>query len=63
MRLICGINEFKRGYQPTTNLVEDNSSELFADLYNNLNRWKNYFLQVLSVCDVKDVRQTRNAYN
>jgi hypothetical protein len=48
IRDLCkGINEFKRGYQPRNNLAKDNI----------LNRWKNYFSQLLNVHSVSDVRQ------
>jgi hypothetical protein len=46
------INGFKRGYQPRRNLVKDD-----ADSHNILNRWKNYFSQLLNVHNVSDVRQ------
>jgi hypothetical protein len=42
--LYRGINEFKRVYQPRNNLVKDENSDLLADSYNILNRWKNYYL-------------------
>jgi hypothetical protein len=54
--LYRGINEFKRGYQPRNNLVKDDNGDL-ADSRNNLNRWKNYFSQLLNVRSVSDVRQ------
>jgi len=38
--------------------VKDANCDLLADSHNILNRWKNYFCQVLSVHDVNDVRQT-----
>jgi hypothetical protein len=40
-----GINEFKRCYQPRSNLVKDENGDLFADSHNILNRSKNYFSQ------------------
>jgi hypothetical protein len=43
--LFRGINEFKKGYQPKSNLVKDESGDLLADLHSILNRWKNYFCQ------------------
>jgi hypothetical protein len=49
-----GINDFNRGYQPRSNLVKD--EELLADPHNVLNRWKNYFSQLLNVHRVSDVR-------
>jgi hypothetical protein len=44
--LYRGINEFKRGYQPRSNLVKDKNSDLLADSHNILNRWKNYFFVI-----------------
>jgi hypothetical protein len=41
--LYRGMNEFKKGYQPRTNLVKDENDDLLADSHNILNRWKNYF--------------------
>jgi hypothetical protein len=43
------INEFKRGYQPQSNLVKDENGDLLADSDSILNRWKNYFFQLLNV--------------
>jgi hypothetical protein len=51
------INEFKRGYQPRNNLMKDENGDLLADSHNVLNRWKNYFSQLLNVHNVSDVRQ------
>jgi hypothetical protein len=47
--LYRGINEFKRGYQPQSNLVKDENGDLLADSDNIFNRWKNYFSQLLNV--------------
>jgi hypothetical protein len=55
--LYRGINEFKRGYQPRNNLVKDENGVLLADSHNILNRWKNYFSQLLNVHNVSDVMQ------
>jgi hypothetical protein len=55
--LYRGINEFKRGYQPRSNLVKDENGDLITDSHNILNRWKNYFSWVLNVHSVSDVRQ------
>jgi hypothetical protein len=55
--LYRGIIGFKRGYQPRNNLVKDENGDLLADSYNILNRWKNYFSQLLNVHNVSDVRQ------
>jgi hypothetical protein len=54
--LYKGINEFKRGYQPRSDLVKDENSDLLADSHNSVNRWKSYFSQLLNVHNVSDVR-------
>jgi hypothetical protein len=51
------INEFKRGYQPRNNLVKDENGVQLADSHDILNRWKNYFSQLLNVHNVNDFRQ------
>jgi hypothetical protein len=47
----------RRGYQPRNNLVKDENGDLLADSHNILNRWKNYFFQLLNVYNVSYVRQ------
>jgi hypothetical protein len=37
--------------------VKDENGDLLADSYNILNKWKNYFSQLLNVHNVRDVRQ------
>jgi hypothetical protein len=44
--LYTGIIEFKKGYQPKTNLVKDET------------RWKNYFCQLLNVQGPGGIMQT-----
>jgi hypothetical protein len=44
--LYRGINEFKKGYQPRTNSVNNKMSDLLADPRKILNRWKNYLSSV-----------------
>jgi hypothetical protein len=51
------MNEFKRGYKPRNNLLKDENDDLLADSHSILNRWKNYFSQLLNVHNVRDVRQ------
>ncbi|PNF26781.1 hypothetical protein B7P43_G17924, partial [Cryptotermes secundus] len=53
-----GINDFKGGYQPSSNFVKDENGHLLADAHNILNRWRNYFSQLSNVHRVSDVRQT-----
>jgi hypothetical protein len=55
--LYRGINKFKRGYQPINNLVKDENGDLLVDTHNILNRWKNYFPQLLNVHNVNGFRQ------
>jgi hypothetical protein len=55
--LYKGINEFKKGYQPRSNLVKDENGELLADSQNILNRWKDYYSQLQNVQRVSDARQ------
>jgi arginine utilization protein RocB len=54
--LYRGINEFKKVYQPRTNLVEDERGDLLADPHKILNRWKNYFCELLNVHGAGGVR-------
>jgi hypothetical protein len=56
--LYRGINEFKKGHQPRTKLVKDKRGDLLLDPHKILNRWKNYFCQLLNVHRVGGVRQT-----
>jgi hypothetical protein len=37
--------------------VKDENIDLLEDFHNILNRWKNYFSQLLNVHNVSDVRQ------
>jgi hypothetical protein len=55
--LYRGINEFKRGYQPRSNLVKDENGDLLVDSNTILNRWKSYCYQLLKFHDVSDIRQ------
>jgi hypothetical protein len=52
-----GVNKFRKVYQPRCNLVKDENGDLLADSHNILNRWKNYFSQLLNLHRVSDVRQ------
>jgi hypothetical protein len=55
--LYRGINKFKKGYQPRINIIKDENGNLLTDPQKVLNRWKNFFNQVLNVHGVHDVRQ------
>jgi hypothetical protein len=52
------ISDFKKGYQPSTIIVEDEKGDLTADSHSILPRWRNHFFQLLNVHGVSDVRQT-----
>jgi hypothetical protein len=41
----------------TNSLVKDENGDLLAHSHNILNRWKNYFSQLLNVHNVSDVKQ------
>jgi hypothetical protein len=55
--LYRGINDMKKGYQPRTRIVKDVIGYLVADSHSIMARWRNYFLQILNVHGVSDVRQ------
>jgi hypothetical protein len=56
--LYRGLTEFKKGYQPKTNLVKDERGDLLADPQQILTRWKNYFCQLFNVQGAGGIRQT-----
>jgi hypothetical protein len=41
------INGFKKGYQPTTDIVKDDKSDQVADTHRILSKWRNNFLSYL----------------
>jgi hypothetical protein len=51
------ITEFKKSYQPKTNLVKDERGDLLADPQGILTMWKNYFCQLLNVQGAGGIRQ------
>jgi len=55
--LYRGINDFKKGYQPRTFIVEDEKGDLVADSHSIMTRWRNYFSQLLNVHGATNVRQ------
>jgi hypothetical protein len=57
--LYRGINEFNKGYQLRTNTVNEENGDLLANSHSSLNRWKNYFCQLLNALGVNDIRQTK----
>jgi hypothetical protein len=52
------INEFKKGYQPRTNFVQDERGDVLSDAHKTLKGWKNYFCELLNVHGAGGVRQT-----
>jgi hypothetical protein len=59
IRELCrGINDFKKGYQPRTNIVKDEKGDLVADCHSILTRWRDYFSKLLNVHGDNDVEQT-----
>jgi len=53
-----GISDFKKGYQPRTNIVKDGKGDLLADSHSILARWKKHFSQLLNIHGVYAVRHT-----
>ncbi|KAJ4430619.1 hypothetical protein ANN_19208 [Periplaneta americana] len=47
--LYKGIKQFKNGYQAKVNVIKDENDDLLADSHSILNRWKNYFGQLLNI--------------
>ena len=41
--LYRGINDFKKGYQPRTRIVEEEKGDLVADSYSIMARWSKNF--------------------
>ena len=44
-----GINDFKKGYKPRTNIVKCEKGDLVADCHSILGRCRNHFSQLLNV--------------
>jgi hypothetical protein len=58
--LYKGINDFKKGYQPSTTIVKDEKGDLVTGSHSILARWRNNFSQLLNVHGVNDVTQTES---
>ena len=54
--LYRGINDFKKGYQPGTNIIKDEKGDLVADFHCILARWRNHLSQLLNIHGFNDVR-------
>ena len=55
--LFRGISDFKKGYQPRTNIVNDETGDLVTGSYSILASWRDYFSRLLNVHGVHDIRQ------
>jgi hypothetical protein len=53
--LYRGIHDFERGHKPTGNIMKDENGDLLEDFHSILNRWKNYFSELLNVHRVSDL--------
>jgi len=51
------ISDFKKGYQPRTNIVKDEKGDFVAESHSILARWRNHFSQMVNIHGVNDVRQ------
>ena len=59
IRALCrGNSDFKKGYQPRTDVVKDEKCGLVADCYSIVARWRDYFSQLLNVHGVNDIKHT-----
>jgi hypothetical protein len=57
MGLYTVIFEFKKRYQPTTDVVYENDN-LLSDIHIILKEWKNYLFYLVNVRGINDVKQT-----
>ena len=51
------ICDFKKVYQPRTNIVKDENGDLATDLHAIVARWRKYFSQLLILHGVSEVSQ------
>jgi hypothetical protein len=56
--LYRSITDFKKGYQPRTNTVKDETGDLVTVCHSISARWRNHFSQLLNVQGVNNVMQT-----
>jgi hypothetical protein len=57
--LYKGINDFKKGYQPRTNIVKDEKSGLVTVSQSILVRWRKRIYQLFNAHGVSNVRQRK----
>ena len=61
IRNLCRcISDFKKGYQPRTNVVKDETVDLVTGSYSILAKWRNNFAQLLNVYGVNDVSRQKH---
>ena len=53
-----GISNFKKGYQPRTNIVKDERGDFVVDSHSISVRCRKHFSQILNIHGVNGVRQT-----
>jgi hypothetical protein len=53
--LYGSTSDFKKGYQPITNIEKDEKGDLAVDCHSILGRWRNYFSRLLNVHRDNDV--------
>ena len=58
--LYRGISDFKKGYQPRTNIVKGETGNLVIGFYSILDKCRDYFSQPLNTHRVHYVRQTEH---
>ena len=56
--LYRSISDFKKGYQPRTNIVKDEKGNVVADCYSIVASWRNDFSQLLNVHGVNVITHT-----
>ena len=54
-----GLSDFKKGYQPGTNIVKDEKGHLVTDCHSILIKRRSYFSQLLNAHGVNDVRRSK----
>jgi len=53
-----GISDFKKGYEPRTNIGKIEKGDLVTDCHIILGMWRKHFSQLLNVSWFNDIRQT-----
>jgi hypothetical protein len=61
--LYRGVNDFRKGCQPRTNIVNDEKGDVVTDCHSILARWRNHFSQLFNVHVVVLGRQAYTAQN